>query len=203
MMKTDDTLKAFIPLPAITKLVRDFHLAAGDASEQVLQFLGLPEDEKLKAAYEIAGPGPHQARKVQDLMSRSLEDFQRAQAEYQAKLSEEMVGVGLAEIFRDRLDRLGTYTKDPAGAVLVNAKGVNPELARFMVEGLPVPEPVVQQLIPLMADEFRRLAAVPDLTLPHARLHADATQTEIRLFGTLPHIPSLYRAGGAKKAGPR
>ena len=70
----------------------------------------------------------------------------------------------------------------PAGVVLVTAQGIKPKIAGAITAFMLLPATFAVQAAPMLARSFARLAAVPDLSLPHGRLVFTPETGEIRLL---------------------
>lgn len=84
----------------------------------------------------------------------------------------------LAVTLRESLNRLGILGRD-VGLVLLDEQGVRPTIGRFILQLSSLSDAAQDQLIPLLAPEFHRLAAIPDLSLPHAELVHDPVDGQI------------------------
>lgn len=93
-------------------------------------------------------------------------------------LETERLKKNFAVSLREGLNRLGILGRE-SGLVLMDEQGVRPVIGQFILQLTGLSDEARDQLIPLLAPEFTRLAALPDLPLPHAELGHDVAEKQI------------------------
>lgn len=181
-MTMPKTLAPFIPAnKQLTRLVRDFLIAALPDEKAIKSFIALPADKKHAMAMEVADGKKATAAVLEEFSFDQMMAMREAEI---VNLAPSTVDRNIARAMRDTLRAISASNLQEPGYIVAGPEGLTPDIAKGVFYRLAMTVRDCPKALPLLEAEFRRAAKRRELHLQGATLVNDVKSGELRLLGT-------------------